>query len=259
MAFSFNDNKKKKETIINLEIEETPYRKASQTKNTAAIGAGVKRSQKEPFSFTRSGENRKQLESAEGWYQVGNDLLREMQTFYSQPHTPNSRMYDGFRSRADKLLASAGSWRKQLSGNQEAIGSIDSMVKALSDTLDGAYRTQRQREQQASKKPDIPALGAQAAGKGVAQSAYGQTLMMNEMLKLATTDTAALEREIDQLRQQQWDTDYDATDHNARVAHGKFLEELDRQIAKKETLLKNANSAKSNYQQMQWLSKYGGA
>ena len=71
--------------------------------------------------------------SVQGWAEAAKALLSDTQRYSSKWHSKDDEAYTSIYDRTSTLLAQADSWRKQYAGNQEAIDSINSIVKALSD------------------------------------------------------------------------------------------------------------------------------
>ena len=72
--------------------------------------------------------------SAQGWSEAARGLLDETQRYYSKWNSKDDDLHTSLYDRTTELLAQADSWRKSYAGNDEAISSIDSVVKALSDS-----------------------------------------------------------------------------------------------------------------------------
>ena len=119
MSFSeWSNNKKKKKE------EETSK---SSTYESTSENTGSKAS-----SFSDWSNSKKASTSIQDWAQSTQDLMEEVQSYYSSWKN-NDDQYNSFQDRASSLLALADGWRKQYSGNDEAIKSINSVVSSLSN------------------------------------------------------------------------------------------------------------------------------
>ena len=125
MSFSeWSDNKKKKKTEGSSQVT-IPVTSSEPT--SSSTGSGSSRS-----SFSDWSNNKKASKSAQDWVQSANDFISEVQQFYSNWNN-DQEQYSRFQDRASNLLALADGWRKQYTGNNEAISNIDSVVSAITD------------------------------------------------------------------------------------------------------------------------------
>ena len=125
MSFSeWSDKKKKKKTE---ESSQVTIPEVSSKPTSSSTGSGSS-----PSSFSDWSNNKKASKSAQDWVQSANDFISEVQRFYSNWNNDNDQ-YTRFQDRASNLLALADGWRKQYTGNNEAISHIDSVVSALTD------------------------------------------------------------------------------------------------------------------------------
>ena len=78
--------------------------------------------------------------SVQGWAEAAKALLSDTQRYSSKWHSKDDEAYTSIYDRTSTLLAQADSWRKQYAGNKEAIDSINSIVKALSDARTNSWK-----------------------------------------------------------------------------------------------------------------------
>ena len=121
MSFTEWSNEKKK-------------KKEEEASKSAAYEVPSKNTGNTVSSFTEWSNKKKESTastSVQDWGQSSQNLLEEVQRHYSSWQNDDSQ-YTRFQDRASTLLALADGWRKQYSGNDEAIKSINSVVSSLS-------------------------------------------------------------------------------------------------------------------------------
>ena len=107
--------------------------------------------------------------SVQGWAEAAKALLSDTQRYSSKWHSKDDEAYTSIYDRTSTLLAQADSWRKQYAGNQEAIDSINSIVKALSDARTYSWKQQdfySQWDNEEDYQSAIRAYGYQEKYKG---------------------------------------------------------------------------------------------
>lgn len=87
-------------------------------------------------SFSEWSNNRRAAKTAQDWADLSVDLINEAGSYYSswKDKKSDETQYNSYNTRLDNLLGLADSYRKQYANNQEAVSTIDSIVKALSET-----------------------------------------------------------------------------------------------------------------------------
>ena len=136
MSFTEWSNAKKKKRE-----EESSKSSSAVTTSKPASGASGSGNAKPSFAeWSDKKRASKATSSVEGWVQSSNDLLSEVQQYYSDWRSRDDERYTGFQDRASSLLAQADGWRKKYGGNENAVSSIDSVVSALSDLKEYAYK-----------------------------------------------------------------------------------------------------------------------
>ena len=83
----------------------------------------------------------KAKKSVQDWADSANAVLEATNRYNSKWHSKDDKEYASIYDTTSSLLAQADSWRKQYAGNKEAISSINSIVKALSDARTQSWRT----------------------------------------------------------------------------------------------------------------------
>ena len=129
---SFLERAKKKK-FGTAEAEEKVYSSTTQSStssNSSTTGS----------TFLERARNKKTTESLGGWAKSSIRLLNEMHDkskswSYKDEH-------GSYSSKISDLLSQADKWRKQYSGNDEAISYINSIVSSLSDTKQSASKIQ---------------------------------------------------------------------------------------------------------------------
>ena len=79
--------------------------------------------------------------SAQGWAESATSLLKEVQQYYTDYRNDETK-YNSYQDRVSELLSAADGWRKQYTGNDEALAGIDSYVDALSSLKKYMYESQ---------------------------------------------------------------------------------------------------------------------
>ena len=79
--------------------------------------------------------------SAQGWAESATSLLKEVQQYYTGYRNDETK-YNSYQDRVSELLSAADGWRKQYTGNDEALAGIDSYVDALSSLKKYMYESQ---------------------------------------------------------------------------------------------------------------------
>ena len=145
MSFTEWSNAKKKKE----EEEEKSKSKSSSTSTktsktssaTTKTASAPSRSGSTGSSFTEWSNNKTASSSAGSWLEKSNDLLNEVQQYYSKWHN-DDKQYSSFQNRASTLLSMADGWRKRYSDNEEAISKIDSVASSLGRVKEYAYNRQ---------------------------------------------------------------------------------------------------------------------
>lgn len=213
--WSNNKKKKKEEETSKSAAYEAP---SKNTGNTVSSFSDWSNKKKESTAST----------SVQDWVQSSQNLLEEVQRHYSSWQNDDSQ-YTRFQDRASTLLAFADGWRKQYSGNDEAIKSINSVVSSLSSM-----------KQYAMKYKDY-------YSKWDSEDAYKQAVEQHKASEKARAemlsfDLEAGQKEIDELEDLLREYDrlvltYDTTDLNAES--NVRLRELRSQYSRKEIKARN--------------------
>ena len=182
MALSFSEWKKKKEQDEQGTSESSAPSANSSTQTTSSDGF----SQGKSFTEWKAERDKvKTSTSAQEWADSAYALLEEVQQYYSGWKTDENQ-YNSFQDRASSLLSSADGWRKQYSGNNEAIALVNSYVDALSGIKKYAYNYQKYYSQWDSEDAYRSYLDQQKAYED-----------------MANLDLDAAQREIDGLKDSQ--------------------------------------------------------
>ena len=80
-------------------------------------------------------------QSAQDWADSATSLLKDTERYLSKWHSKDDKEYDSLYDRTSIILSQADKWRKEYAGNKEAISTIDSIVKALSDARTQSWKT----------------------------------------------------------------------------------------------------------------------
>ena len=136
-----------------MSVEEWRKQKAAgNTQGTGKSSASAKSSTISSSSKGVSGNSsgymsvaewraKREKKSVQQWSEAVNALLNETQQHYGSWKSKDDIQYTQYQDRATALLAQADSWRKQYSGDTETISTIDSIVQALSDLKNYAYKS----------------------------------------------------------------------------------------------------------------------
>ena len=72
--------------------------------------------------------------TVQGWLSSATSLLKDTNQYHSSWHSKDDEGYTSLYNKTSDILAQADYWRKQYAGNDAAIKTIDSVVKAISDS-----------------------------------------------------------------------------------------------------------------------------
>ena len=137
MSFSEWSNKKRKKEEDEEQHTVGSAASSPSVNNSSATGNDKKVTK----SFTEWSNKKRETTTSRGWAEASKNFLSEVQQYYGKYHEDDEEVYIGFQSRASELLASADNWRKQHSGDDEAISYINSVVSALSDAKNYALKS----------------------------------------------------------------------------------------------------------------------
>ena len=206
---------------------------ASNTSASASTGSGSFRDTLKEF------REQKSASSIQGWSQVSNDLLSEVQQYYGTFKKSDNERYTGFQDRASSLLAQADAYRKQYAGNEQAISYIDSVVSSLSELKSYAYSYNNYY----SKFEDEEQYNTALRQYGYQQKYKGSTFREIE----SALSTMADGEEKDWLKNYKYDMYKGAEDFDTKSASGWSRYEADQK----------ASANKQEDEDLSWLEKLG--
>ena len=83
-------------------------------------------------TFAEFVANKKANSSADGWARSSENLVKEVNQYYSKYREDDEEQYTAFQDRISDLLSVADTWRKQFAGDAEVTSYINSVVSVLS-------------------------------------------------------------------------------------------------------------------------------
>lgn len=124
-----------------MSFAEWSNNKKKKKEEESTTASGVSGSGKSEGSFAEWSNNRKATSSVESWADASINLIKDTQNRSGNWFDDDEYQYQD--DRFTRLLSQADSWRKQHSGNSEAVSYINSVVDALSEAKNYTYSTRK--------------------------------------------------------------------------------------------------------------------